>query len=405
MHTLPLNAAPELQVTKVDNASSVNAGGRITYTIFYTNAGNQGASNVVLTDTAPANTVFVGPFWVNVGGTITYTFNVGGVSAGQSGSVQFIVDVTDTVPAGYMQACNVVSIGDDGLNGADANLANNTSTRCTTINAAPDLQVTKTDGGITATTGQLVTYTINYTNAGHRGATGVVLTETLPGSTSYAGSGWTLAAANTYTYSIGALQALTGTNTGVALFTVRVNSSMPAGVEAITNVVRIGDNGANGVDPVGANNVATDTTPINAVPDLVVTKTDGGVIANPGDVVTYTIYFTNTGNQDASGVILTETLPANTTYWNGGWTLSSGVTYTQAVPPLAAGASGSLCVCRQDQQQPAGRRQQRDQPGGDRLQRSRRSRSDAGQQRRLRHNPRDGIAQPGCDKGTARSVG
>ena len=338
----PLNAAPDLRLTKNDNTSSVSFGGRITYTISYTNSGNQGATGVVLTDILPANTRFVGPGWVQVGGTPTYTYSLPALAANASGTVQFIVDVSDTLPAGFMQVCNSASIGDDGLNGAESNTANNTATECTPVNAWPELQVAKSDGGVTATTGQQITYTITYTNAGHRGATGVVLTETLPANTSYAGGGWTVAGGNTFTMSIGTLEALTGTNTATALFVVQAAAVMPSGVEAVTNTVRISDNGANGVDPIAANNVATDTTPINAVPDLVVTKSDGGIIANPGDIVNYTISFTNTGNQDAANVVLTETLPANSTYFPSGWTLVSGSTYIRNMGSLIAGNSGSV---------------------------------------------------------------
>jgi uncharacterized repeat protein (TIGR01451 family) len=49
-------------------------------------------------------------------------------------------------------------------------------------------------------------------------------------------------------------------------------------------------------------------------------KDDGGVTANPGDTVTYTLRYENTGLNDASGVVLTETVPTNTTFNAGGST-------------------------------------------------------------------------------------
>ena len=342
--TTPLNAAPDMRVTKSDNTASVNAGGRITYTISYTNSGNQGATGVVLTDILPANTVFVGPGWINVGGTPTYTYSIGNVAVNGSGSVQFIVDVSGTLPTGYLSACNSISIGDDGLNGADQNSANNAYVECTPINAAPDLQVTKSDGGATPTTGSLITYTISYTNAGTRGASGVILTETVPANTSYVGYGWSPVGFGVYTKSVGILEASAGFNTGATTFVVQVNNTMPASAESVTNTVTIRDDGSNGLDPNAGNNSATVVTPVFALPDLTITKTDGGIIANPGDAVTYTMYFTNTGNQDATNVVLTESLPANTTYVGFGWTAATAVTYTLAVPGLSAGASLSATI-------------------------------------------------------------
>jgi hypothetical protein len=52
---------------------------------------------------------------------------------------------------------------------------------------------------------------------------------------------------------------------GLVSFTVRITDSLPAGILAITNTVRIGDDGRNGPDLNPANNVATDTTPTAAV--------------------------------------------------------------------------------------------------------------------------------------------
>ncbi len=48
-------------------------------------------------------------------------------------------------------------------------------------------------------------------------------------------------------------------------------------------------------------------------PDLVISKDDGGISFSPGDTITYTLTFTNLGPGNASGVIISETVPANTT--------------------------------------------------------------------------------------------
>ena len=46
------------------------------------------------------------------------------------------------------------------------------------------------------------------------------------------------------------------------------------------------------------------TTPVNAAPDLAVSKSDGGASVVPGTSITYTLSYANTGNQDAIGVVL-----------------------------------------------------------------------------------------------------
>ena len=56
-------------------------------------------------------------------------------------------------------------------------------------------------------------------------------------------------------------------------------------------------------------------TPIDpaAGPDLAVTKT-GPSSATPGESLANTLVVDNHGNQDASGVVLTETVPDHTTF-------------------------------------------------------------------------------------------
>src|SRR5205085_3975855 len=44
------------------------------------------------------------------------------------------------------------------------------------------------------------------------------------------------------------------------------------------------------------------------------TVSDGVTATTPGSTLTYTVSYTNTGNQGASGVVLTETVPTGTTY-------------------------------------------------------------------------------------------
>ncbi|WP_143735525.1 isopeptide-forming domain-containing fimbrial protein, partial [Microbulbifer mangrovi] len=85
------------------------------------------------------------------------------------------------------------------------------------------------------------------------------------------------------------------------------------------------------------------TAEIGAV-DLFVDKDDGGISAEPGDDITYTIDYGNNGNIDATGVVITESLPEYVTFdpaANPGWTLD-GDTLTFDVGDLAAGETGSV---------------------------------------------------------------
>jgi uncharacterized repeat protein (TIGR01451 family) len=356
----PLNATPDLTVSKSDGGASVAPGGTVAYTVTFANTGNQGATGVVLTETVPQHSTFNAGAstagWVcapNNNAGSSCTMSIGALGAGSGNQTRtFAVTVLGTVPAGVSQIANSCSIADDGSNGTDPAPADNSASDSTPLNATPDLTMSKSDGGASAAPGGTVAYTLTYANIGNQGATGVVLSETVPqNSTFNAGAstaGWVCAPNNSAgsgcTFSAGSVTAAAGTLS--ATFAVTVVNPLPAGVTALTNSASIADNGANGADPNAANNSASDTTPLNATPDLTITKSDGGASVALGGTVAYTLTYANTGNQGATGVVLTETVPANTQFNAGastaGWICApnadAGSVCTLAVGALSAGS-------------------------------------------------------------------
>ncbi|GEM_PF-785304 len=92
--------SPRLEVIKSTKAVSVEVGGSLTYTIIISNTGDADATGVTITDTLPANTTFVSADsgGVLVGNQVQWTgLSVG---AGSSLSVQFVVQVSNSLPAG-----------------------------------------------------------------------------------------------------------------------------------------------------------------------------------------------------------------------------------------------------------------------------------------------------------------
>src|SRR4029079_14579107 len=166
-------------------------------------------------------------------------------------------------------------------------------------------------------------------NSGNRGAAGVAISETVPANTTFnAGAstaGWGCVpnnnAGSTCTLTIGGLAAGGGNQT--ATFAVTVVNPVAAGVTQISNTASIADDGTNGTDPTPGNNSGSDTTPLTGAPDLSVTKSDGGASVAPGGTISYTLTYANAGNRGASGVVLTDVVPTNTTFNAGastaGW--------------------------------------------------------------------------------------
>jgi uncharacterized repeat protein (TIGR01451 family) len=73
----------------------------------------------------------------------------------------------------------------------------------------------------------------------------------------------------------------------------------------------------------GVSDIATDTTDVNA-PDVTVVKSVSPAGPQiPGTTLTYTIVVTNNGTGDANTVVLTDNVPANTTFVAGSITLNA----------------------------------------------------------------------------------
>ncbi|HEX2617454.1 MAG TPA: carboxypeptidase regulatory-like domain-containing protein, partial [Flavobacteriales bacterium] len=154
---------PDLSLTKSDGGASVAPGGTVAYTLTYSNVSGQDASGVVLSETVPANTAFNAGAstagWSctpnnNAGSTCTLA--IGGVALGAQNSAIFAVTAVNPMAAGVTQIANTAGIADNGSHGADPTPANNTASDTTPITGAPDLSLSKSDGGVAVAPGGTV---------------------------------------------------------------------------------------------------------------------------------------------------------------------------------------------------------------------------------------------------------
>ena len=265
----PAPGSVDLTVTKTNSATSASPGDTVRYAIGYRNAGTALATGVTLTETVPAHTTFDAaasdPGWDCNGAApgdgdaapagSTCTLDVGDLAPSATfETVVFAVVIDDPLPAGVSRLTNTVVI--DGTNEDDDDLPN-TATDDDAFDAGPDLTVVKDDGGVTAERGDEVTYRIDYANNGSRGATDVLLSETVPEGTTFVGPSDWVCTGRTCVFIIGDLAA--GAR-GSIDFTVRIDDDLPAGQTSVRNVVVIEDTGANGPDQNPADNDDEDTT-------------------------------------------------------------------------------------------------------------------------------------------------
>jgi uncharacterized repeat protein (TIGR01451 family) len=126
----PYSEAPDLKLSKT-GAGTVQLGMLQIYTLTYENIGYNTASNVIITETVPEYTTFNAdqsdPGWTQVGTTDQYTFAIPNLEKDAFGEITFAVSIDSSIPDGVIGIRNTATIADDGLNGSDPDLSNNTA--------------------------------------------------------------------------------------------------------------------------------------------------------------------------------------------------------------------------------------------------------------------------------------
>jgi len=348
----PLTAEPIIEASKTDTllvdadgSGDVTPGDTLSYSITISNTGNTEATGVVFTDPIPVNTAVVVGSVATSQGTVDsedpVQVTVGTIAAGATVTISFQVVIDSPIPAGVTTISNqgVVTsneVPDEPTDDPDTPPDDDPTD--TPLGGAPDLSISKDDGGISSAPGGLIVYTLTYANNGNRDATGVILTDTVPANTFFdAGAstpGWVCipdgAAGSICTLSVGSL---TVGQVGSADFAVVVLSPVPAGFNLVVNTATITDDGANGVDPNPGNNMDTDTTPV-IVPnnpaldalkevELLTDPNDNG-LADPGEILRYTLTMANIGDVVIENAVLHDDPDPVTTLINGSVTTTLG---------------------------------------------------------------------------------
>ena len=203
-----------------------------------------------------------------------------------------------------------------------------------TANTA-DLAVVKTVSNPTPNVGDTITFTVTLTNNGPSTAQLVEVTDQFP----TAGLQFLSATPSQGTY-----------NQTTGLWTVGTVPTGPTNAKTLTIAAKVLAPAVNTI-PTAQTNVATVTN--SAVPDsnpgnntgtatetpkyadLAVTKQTDKPQPNVGDTITYTVTLRNNGTATATGVEVTDTLPANVTYVSA--SAAGGTSFTPSGTPVTGG--------------------------------------------------------------------
>ncbi len=287
--------SPALQLTK-SALGSVEAGGTLDYRLDYFNAGNVAATNVQLADLLPPNVSFVS---ADVGGTLTggvVEWSLGSVPALSGGSVNVRVAVDGGLINGTALG-NLASVAADNNPPIVANAL-------TLVRSHTELDVGIDPASAVVNAGGDQVFTVTWGNSGNQNTNNALLTATLPPNTTFvsASDGGTLSGGQVQWP---AIATLSSGQTGSYSFTVRTDDPLANGTK-LKSVATI----APGAGQPGLPDTATAVFGISSEPVILASKSVSTAAASVGDTVTFDIRFQNVGNEDATGAVVSDTLPA-----------------------------------------------------------------------------------------------
>ncbi|MCP3956472.1 MAG: DUF11 domain-containing protein, partial [bacterium] len=353
---LTTTANVDLSISQDNGTDQLAAGEVVSYVLTVSSSGAETATGVTVTDTLPANTSFVaasdgGTESGGTSGSNTVTWPAFDLASGSSVTRIVTVQVDAALPAGLEQLTNAASVRDDANQGIDATPEDNDSTDTDTVDAAPDLAITKTDGLDDVVPGAIVRYSLTIENVGTQAATGMTVSDTLPPSiTFFAASGDGIE--NDGVVDWPPVELAAGDNV-VYEVTLRLDDPLPPSLLVLNNAATVTDDGSGGADLDPSNNSATDMTTVIRLPDLTVPSVDisaaildletldlsGSVLLdleNRGnlDSPSFEITVFEDGDGDGAFIAGTDTILGQTTF---GVPLAAGQT-----TPFAVSVSGAL---------------------------------------------------------------
>lgn len=363
-----VNPRPVLTITKVANPTAASPGDDIDYSITVTNVGSSTAHNVVLVDD-PDETYIASISTISDGGVYggdIITWNLGDMGPNDVITVTYVGTLkpasSGVFPQGTTDVINTATVDSDDTDPVSDDAV-------VVVSAAANLTIDKVGDPLVASPGDSIHYTITIANDGNAPANNVVLVddpdETYVASISNVSDGGVYDG-NVTTWNLGTMNP--GDSITVSYdATLKGPGAFPPGSTDVINTATVSS------DETGD---ASDdeTVVVTANPDLTLEKSSSTsqvsrTVENAGQIasnetaeessnttsdnvvaatqITYTLSYSNIGNAAATGVVITDTLPADTKFVSasaGGAYDGNTNTVTWNIGTVGPGDSGSVTL-------------------------------------------------------------
>ncbi|MHA6529455.1 DUF7507 domain-containing protein [Paenibacillus sp. BAC0078] len=318
--------APKITLTKNSNVTGTIVGDTVTYTVITSNTGTASATSAVLSDVLPSGLTFVAGSVV-VAGVVKSSYDVtagiplGTLAFGTSMTVTYQAKVT-SLP-GTQIVANTAGVAFSFQSVAGGTIVTGvipSNTKSLPV-YSPILGIVKSANTTNATVGDQITYTLQIANTGNIAAA-TTITDNIPGGSSYVAGSFTVngtpVAGNPATgIAIGTIAA-GGSST--VQFRVLVGSlpSPPQLVDQATAAYTflVPD----GRTIAGSAVSGTLTIPVT-LPNVAVVKSASLPDVAVGDTLLYTSVISNNGIAPVTNVILSDPIPAGSTFLPGSVTV------------------------------------------------------------------------------------
>ncbi|WP_458457036.1 hypothetical protein [Methanobrevibacter sp.] len=281
----------DLEIKKLVNVSSINVYDSVEWTIVVKNNGPSTAVDVVVNDTLPDGVEVIGdlPYeGIQTGSTIVW--KLGDLEVNGTVTIAFVTIITVEGNNTNFVMVNTTT--------PDSNESNNHANNTTVANPICDLEITKVVNATSVNLNETVKWTITVVNHGPSAAKDVIVNDTIPNGLEFTVPTDCTFDGQYIIWNIGDLDV--NASVTLELITKVVTEG------EITNIVVVNSSTP---DSNESNNKDNNTTVVNPICDLEITKLVNATKVKVNDYVEWTVIVVNKGPSLAEDVVVNDSLP------------------------------------------------------------------------------------------------